>query len=36
MILFGVVAILAGSLALTLPETLKIKLPETVEEAKNI
>lgn len=36
MLLFGVVAIIAGLLALKLPETFGIKLPETVEEAKNI
>ncbi|KAJ8941286.1 hypothetical protein NQ314_010436 [Rhamnusium bicolor] len=36
MLLFGGVAILAGLLAIKLPETFGIKLPETVEEAKNI
>ncbi|CAG9822517.1 unnamed protein product [Phaedon cochleariae] len=36
MITFGAVAILAGLLAIKLPETLGIKLPESVEEAKNI
>ncbi|KAJ8936299.1 hypothetical protein NQ318_001492 [Aromia moschata] len=36
MILFGGVAILAGLLALKLPETFGIKLPETVEEAEKI
>lgn len=36
MILFGIVGILAGVLAFVLPETLGIKLPETVEEAEKI
>ncbi|KAJ8969983.1 hypothetical protein NQ317_007030, partial [Molorchus minor] len=36
MLLFGGTAILAGLLALRLPETFGIKLPETVEEAEGI
>ncbi|XP_074033248.1 organic cation transporter protein-like [Leptinotarsa decemlineata] len=36
MIVFGGLAISAGILAMNLPETRGIKLPETVEEAKNI
>ncbi|XP_018566487.1 organic cation transporter protein isoform X2 [Anoplophora glabripennis] len=36
MLLFGGVAILAGLLALYLPETFGIKLPETAEEAEQI
>ncbi|XP_074033252.1 organic cation transporter protein-like isoform X2 [Leptinotarsa decemlineata] len=36
MIVFGGLAILAGILAMNLPETRGIKLPETVEEAINI
>ncbi|RZC05036.1 organic cation transporter protein [Asbolus verrucosus] len=36
MLLFGGVAVAAGMLALKLPETLGIKLPETVEEAENL
>lgn len=36
MLLFGGVAITAGLLALKLPETLGVKLPETVEEAKKL
>ncbi|KAK7602883.1 hypothetical protein V9T40_006857 [Parthenolecanium corni] len=33
-VLFGVVSILAGCLATTLPETLNKKLPDTIEQAK--
>ncbi|KAJ8912268.1 hypothetical protein NQ315_008859 [Exocentrus adspersus] len=36
MLLFGGIAILAGLLALNLPETFGIKLPETAEEAEQI
>ncbi|KAF2905671.1 hypothetical protein ILUMI_00505 [Ignelater luminosus] len=36
MLLFGGVAIVAGLLALKLPETLGIKLPESVEDAERI
>jgi OCT family organic cation transporter-like MFS transporter 4/5 len=36
MLLFGGVAVLAGVLALKLPETLGNKLPETVDEAESL
>lgn len=36
MLLFGGVAIVAGLLALKLPETLGIKLPESVEDAERL
>lgn len=34
--LFGSFAIFSGLLMLTSPETLNIKLPDTIEEAENI
>lgn len=36
LLLFGVVAFISGVLATMLPETLGIKLPDTIEEAENI
>lgn len=36
MLLFGAVAIAAGLLAFKLPETLGVKLPETVEDAERL
>ena len=36
MIVFGVMALLAGLLALLLPETLNKNLPDTIEQAENI
>lgn len=36
MLLFGGMAVLAGLLALKLPETIGKKLPETVEEALDL
>lgn len=36
LLLFGVVAFTAGLLASTLPETLGMKLPDSIEEAENI
>lgn len=36
LLLFGVVAFISGLLASQLPETLGIKLPDTIEEAENI
>lgn len=36
MLLFGGVAVVAGVLALKLPETLNTKLPETVDEAESL
>lgn len=36
LLLFGVVAFTAGLLASTLPETLGMKLPDSIEEAENV
>lgn len=36
LLLFGIVAFISGLLASFLPETLGIKLPDTIEEAENI
>lgn len=36
LLLFGVVAFISGMLAWMLPETLGLKLPDTIEEAENI
>lgn len=36
MILFGVMATIAGILSLTFPETLNTRLPDTIHEAENI
>lgn len=36
LLLFGVVAFIAGLIASFLPETLGIKLPDTIEEAESI
>lgn len=36
LLLFGVVAFTAGILSITLPETLGMKLPSSIEEAENI
>lgn len=36
LLLFGTVAFTAGLLSILLPETLGIKLPDTIEEAENI
>lgn len=36
LVLFGAMATIAGLLALLFPETLNIKLPDTIEEAENI
>lgn len=36
MLIFGSMATIAGLLALLFPETLNIKLPDTIEEAENI
>ena len=33
-IIFGTMAVVAGSVTFLLPETLKTKLPETIEEAE--
>lgn len=34
--MFGVMSVFSGLLALYFPETLNVKLPDTVEEAENI
>lgn len=36
LLLFGIVAIAAGITSLTFPETVGIKLPDTIDEAINI
>lgn len=36
LLLFGSVALISGTLATLLPETLGMKLPDTIEEAENI
>lgn len=36
LILFGGTALTSGSLILFFPETLNIRLPDTIEEAENI
>lgn len=36
MVLFGATATTAGLLSLHFPETLNMKLPDTIEEAENI
>lgn len=36
LLLFGIVAFISGLLAFWLPETLGMKLPDTIEEAENI
>ena len=36
MVVMGIVAVIAGALALKLPETVGNKLPETMDEAINI
>lgn len=36
LLVFGVVAFVAGILAIFLPETLGMKLPTTIEEAENL
>lgn len=35
-ILFGMIAAVSGFLMLLTPETLKLKLPDTIEEAENM
>lgn len=36
LLIFGIVAFIAGILASLLPETLGVKLPDSIEEAENI
>jgi OCT family organic cation transporter-like MFS transporter 1 len=36
LLLFGVMSVFSGLLALYFPETLNVKLPDTIEEAENI
>jgi OCT family organic cation transporter-like MFS transporter 1 len=36
LLLFGIMSMFSGLLALYFPETLNVKLPDTVEEAENI
>lgn len=35
-VVFGIVAVIAGLLVLLLPETVNVKLPDTITEAENI
>jgi hypothetical protein len=36
LLLFGAMSVFSGLLALYFPETLNVKLPDTIEEAENI